>query len=186
VARPSYLDLTLRELCEQLEAETGPGGGSAAGVVSAMAAALITKAATHSVGSWPEADQAVEQADALAKRCVELARVDAEAYREALAALEEGEAIAAPLRRTTEVLLELAETAADVAALAARTAERGDGTLRSDAVSGAVLAAASSLVAEALIAVNLTVTDTDERLRRAHVLAEEAAASALRALKAGP
>ena len=41
-------------------------------------------------------------------------------------------------------------------------------------------------VAEALVAVNLTVTDSDARLHTAHSLAEDAAASALRALKAGP
>jgi formiminotetrahydrofolate cyclodeaminase len=181
----SYLDLTLGELCEQLATEAAPGGGSTAALVATMAAALTAKAA-RSAESWGEAPTVIARADSLGARCAELAKLDAEVFEEALAALETGEAVAAPLRRTTEVLLELAETAAEVAALAARTAERGGGTFRGDAASAAVLAAAATLAAEALVATNLTVTDSDARLRRAHSLAEDAAASALRALRAGP
>ena len=128
----------------------------------------------------------IARVDFLGARCAELAKLDAQVFEEALAALETGVGVAAPLRRTTDVLLELAETAAEVAALAARTAERGDARFRGDAASAAVLAAAATLTAEALVAVNLTVTDSDARLQTAHSLAEDAAASALRALKAGP
>jgi len=182
---PSYLDLTLRELCRQLATESAPGGGSAAGVAAAMAAGLTAKAARRSE-SWGEAPTVIARADALGVRCAELAQLDAEAFEQALAALEKGEAVAAPLRRTTDLLLELAETAADVAALAARTAEHCDGTFSGDAASGAVLAAAATLAAESLVSVNLTVTDSDARMRKAHSLAEDAAASALRALKVAP
>jgi methenyltetrahydrofolate cyclohydrolase len=181
----SYLDLTLRELCRQLAIESAPGGGSAAGLTAAMAAGLTAKAARRSE-SWQEAQTVIVRADALSARCAELAQLDGEAFEQALAALEKGEAVAAPLRRTTDLLLDLAETAADVAALAARTAERCDGRFSGDAASGAVLAAAAALAAESLVSVNLTVTDSDERLRKAHSLAEDAAASALRALRTGP
>ena len=47
-----------------------------------------------------------------------------------------------------------------------------------------MLAAAAALAAESLVSTNLTVTDSDERMRKAHALAEDAAAAALRALKA--
>jgi formiminotetrahydrofolate cyclodeaminase len=183
VTEPSYLDLTVRELCALLATQPSPGGGSAAGLVATMAAALIAKAAQHSE-AWGEAPTVIARADSLGERCAELARLDAEAFATALDALEKGEGVAGPLRRTTDVLLELAETAADVADLAARTAERCDGGFSGDAASGAVLAAAAALAAESLVSTNLTVTDSDERMRRAHTLAEDAAAAALRALKA--
>ena len=180
----SYLDLSLGELCKQLATEEAPGGGSAAGVAAVMAAALTAKAARRSE-SWGEAPTVIARVDFLGARCAELAELDAQVFEDALTALEIGEAVAAPLRRTTDVLLELAETAAEIAALAARTAERGGAGFRGDAASAAVLAAAATLAAEALVAVNLTVTGSDARLRTAHSLAEDAAASALRALKAG-
>ena len=180
----SYLDLTLRELTERLATQPSPGGGSAAGLVATMAASLTAKAARLSE-SWGEAPTVIARADALGARCAELARLDARAFAEALAALDGGESVFAPLRRTAELLLELAETAADLADLAARTAERCDGRHSGDAATGAVLAAAAALAAESLVSANLTVGDSDERMRRAHSLAEDAAAAALRALKAG-
>jgi formiminotetrahydrofolate cyclodeaminase len=182
----SYLDVPLGELCELLASDAAPGGGSAAAVAATMAASLTTKAARRSLDSWSEAPGVLAQARVLGARCADLARLDADAFRVALAALEEGEAVEVPLERAAAVLLELAETAADVAVLAARTAENGDGTFRGDAVSAAVLAAAATLAAEALVASNLTVTGSDARLTKAHSLAEEAAAASLRALAAGP
>jgi formiminotetrahydrofolate cyclodeaminase len=182
----SYLDLRVGELCERLAAEAAPGGGSAAAVAATMAASLTAKAARRSLGSWAEAAGVLAQSHVLGSRCAELARLDSEAFGVALAALEEGRAVEAPLQRAAAVLLELAETAADVAALAAQTAENGDGTFRGDAASAAVLAAAATLAAEALVAANLTVTESDARLAKAHSLAETAAAAALRALAAGP
>jgi formiminotetrahydrofolate cyclodeaminase len=182
----SYLDLPVGELCELLASETAPGGGSAAAVAATMAASLTIKAARRSLDSWTEAPGVLAQARALEARCAELARVDADAFAVALAALEKGEAVEAPLDRAASVLLDLAETAADIATLAARTAEKGDGTFRGDAASATVLAAAATLAAEALISGNLTVTRSDARLTKAHLLAEGAAAAALRALAAGP
>jgi methenyltetrahydrofolate cyclohydrolase len=182
----SYLDVSLAELCELLASETAPGGGTAAAVAATMAASLTAKAARRSLDSWAEASGVLAQATVLGARCAELARLDADAFGVALAALEQGEAVEVPLEHAAAVLLELAETAADVSVLAARTAENGDGTFRGDAASAAVLAAAATLAAEGLVAANLTVTGSDARLVRAHSLAEAAAAAALRALRAGP
>jgi formiminotetrahydrofolate cyclodeaminase len=182
----SYLELPLGELCDLLAADAAPGGGSAAAVAATMAASLTAKAARRSLDSWAEARGVLAQARVLGDRCAELARLDADVFGLALAALERSEAVELPLERAAGVLLELAETAADVAVLAARAAENGDGTFRGDAACGAVLAAAATLSAEALVAANLTVTKSDPRLAKAHALAEEAAAAALRALAAGP
>lgn len=121
------------------------------------------------------------QASALAARCAELAQRDAEAFGTALAALEEGVAVAAPLDRAAGVLLAIGEVASDVAVLAARTAEPGDGTFRGDAASAAVLAEAAARAAEALIAANLTVAEADDRLVRARALARLSSDAARRA-----
>ena len=80
----------------------------------------------------------------------------------------------------------LADTAADVAVLAALTAEFGDGTYRGDAAAAAILAEAGARAAAKLVAVNLTVTEDDERLRRAREAEEAARRAAARALDAGP
>jgi formiminotetrahydrofolate cyclodeaminase len=182
----AYLELRLEELCRRLASEGAPGAGSAAAVAGALAASLVAKAARRSVGSWPEASGVVAQAQALAARCAELAALDAEAFDEALAALDAGAGVEPPLLRAAGVLLQLGEVAADVAVLAARAAEHGEGTFRGDATSAAVLAEAAARAAETLVRGNLTVTPTDERLTRAHLLTETAAAATRRALDSGP
>ncbi len=183
---PSFLDARLGELCDRLASDSAPGGGSAAAVTATMAASLAAKAARRSVGSWPDAPGVLAQARVLASRCAELARLDAEAFAAALAALEERTAVEPPLARTAEVLLEVGEAAVDVGLLAAQTAELGDGAFRGDAVCAAVLAEAAARAAEALVAVNLTVSEGDDRLARARSHTEAAAAAARRALASGP
>ncbi len=178
--------MSVGELCERLAGERAPGAGSAAAVTGALAASLVAKAAKRSVGSWPDAAGVVAQARKLEARCAELARLDADAFEEALAALEANAGIDLPLARAVDVLLELCEAAADVALLASRTAEHGDGTFRCDAASAAVLAEGVARAAGALVRANLTVIASDPRLGRARSLAETAAESARRAVDAGP
>jgi len=84
------------------------------------------------------------------------------------------------------VPLAIAETAADVASLAALAAELGEGTFRGDAAAAAVLAHAGARAAAHLVAINLGIGEDDERLRRARLAEEAAAADAARALGAGP
>jgi formiminotetrahydrofolate cyclodeaminase len=182
----AYLQLRLDELCEQLASEAAPGAGSAAALTGAFAASLVAKAAKRSANSWSDAPGIAAQAHTLAARCAELARLDAEAFDAALAALKAGADVEAPLEWSIDVLLRLGEAAADVAVLAARTAERSEGTFRGDAASAAVLAEASARAAEALVQGNLTVTATDKRLARARDLTEAAADAARRALDSGP
>ena len=128
------LDLSLAELLERLGGEEpGLGGGPAAALAAAMGAALVAAAARGSRDSWPEAVGVAAQAAALETRCVELAQADAAAFAEAVAALDRGSEVEEPLREAVSVLLELGETAGDVAGLAALTAERCQGTFRGDA-----------------------------------------------------
>jgi formiminotetrahydrofolate cyclodeaminase len=112
---------------------------------------------------------------------VELAQADAAAFAEAVAALERGSEVEEPLREAVSVLLELGETAADVAGLAALTAERCEGRSRGDAAAAAQLATAATEVIATLVEVNLTVGVGDERLIQARRLVEAATRAARQA-----
>ena len=183
----AFPETTFGSLWERLaDPGAGPGGGSAAALAAGMAAALIAKAARQSVDSWPDAAGVAAQAGSFGTRCAELAESDSQAFAAALRALEDRAEVDTHLTRTVVVLLALGETAADVAELAARTAEHCDGVFRGDAVCAALLAEAAASAAAVLVAGNLTVTGEDERLRRARRLAETATAALRRALESGP
>jgi formiminotetrahydrofolate cyclodeaminase len=190
-----FLDLPLRAFVDGLAAEEpAPGGGSAAALAVAMAAALIAKVARASP-SWLERESAVAQAERLRQRTAPLAQADAEAYEEALAALNlpselepevRGMAIGEVLGRAVEVPLAIADAGADAAVLAAVAAERGTLDRRADAIAAALLASAGTQVAAHLVAVNLVVTPEDDRVRRARAVAEVASAAARSALHSTP
>jgi len=193
VSPSGYLDLRLRELLDRLAGETAaPGGGSAAALTVTAAAALVRMVGRRSRGSWAEAAGVAAQAKALQDRAEPLAEADAEAWAAALEALavvvegERDEELETKLARSAEVPLAIAETAADVASLAALAAELGEGTFRGDAAAAAVLAHAGARAAAHLVAINLGIGEDDERLRRARLAEEAAAADAARALGAGP
>jgi formiminotetrahydrofolate cyclodeaminase len=178
-----YLDLRLENFLELTASEPAPGAGSAAAVTIALAASLVTKVARASRGSWAEAGGVAAQACELLQRCPTLAREDAEAWRDALEALgrtpdaADGE-LARRLDRAADLPLAIAETGADVAGLALLAAERGEGSLRGEAVAAAVLAEAGVRAAAHLVVINLKAGADDERCARAG-RAERAAASAV-------
>jgi methenyltetrahydrofolate cyclohydrolase len=168
-------------LDELASASRLPGGGSVAALVVAMSAGLIAMAARASSEGWPDAEGIAVQAESLRKRAAPLAEADARAYGDALAAMkspsrapseQRDAAIATALAGAAAVPLEIAERAADAAALAATVANRGDQSVRGDAAAAAVLAAGAAQAAANLVAVNLTADDA--RLRRARVYAEDA------------
>ncbi len=68
----------------------------------------------------------------------------------------------------------IARTGADVAALAAEVATRGDASIRPDAVAACALAAGATEAAAHLVEVNLTVTEGDPWLDEARRLAQAA------------
>jgi formiminotetrahydrofolate cyclodeaminase len=157
-----------------------------------MAAGLVAKAARISQEGWAEASGVIVQADSLRRRVSPLAQTDADAYRKALETMrapaetdpERRDAeIAGALSDAADVPLEIAEVAADVAALGALVAERGNEALRAEAAAGAALAEASARIAALLVEINLAVAPEDERISRAKRLADEAAASARGALR---
>ena len=188
------LDLSVRELLEQVAARTpAPGAGSAAALVLGLAAGLASMAARFASGHWDGATHAVERADALRLQAEPLAGADADSYTWVLEAYRvprepdpavRAAAIAAALVAATAVPLEIAEIAAKVAGLAAEVAEHGNTNLRGDAAAGAVLAEASARVAAALVAINLSARPDDGRVARAAELVTAAAESSGRALRA--
>jgi formiminotetrahydrofolate cyclodeaminase len=150
-------NLTVKELLDVLALdEPGPAASTAAALAGAMGAALVEMAAQRSE-DWPEAKGIAAQAAARRARLTELAGTTADAYSEAVEALERREQVEAPLRRTVELLVALADSAGDVGELAAQAAERAEWAVRPDAVSAALLAEAAVAMAAQLVRVNLTV-----------------------------
>jgi formiminotetrahydrofolate cyclodeaminase len=186
-----YLDLRLGDFLERLgSGKPAPGSGSASALTVAFAAGLVVMVARHSADSWDESAGIAAQALALQARAAPLALADAHVWAQALEALEAARVDEAPTNDELEasldvsaaVPLEIAETAADTAALAALAAELGEGTYRADAAAAAVLAAAGARAAAHLVAVNLTIQEGDVRLVRVRESEQVAADAAARAL----
>ena len=184
----ALLDLRLREFLDEIAAEgKTPGGGSAAALVTAIAAGLLAKVARSSGDTWPEAAGIAAQAECLRDRVTPLAQEVAEQYEAALRARaetgeEQGErrdfALGRAYAKAAEPPLQIARAANDVAQLAIDVAEGGNPALRADAVTAALLAAAAASSASELVAVNLTASAGDPRVLEAAKLAEEAARAA--------
>jgi formiminotetrahydrofolate cyclodeaminase len=183
----ALLDRSLREFLDDVAARgRTPGGGSAAALVTALAAALLAKVARTST-AWPESKGVAAQAESLRDRAAPLAQADAEEYEAALRAREDdaGEAgerrdfaLGRAYARAAEPPLQIARAAADVAELAVVVARNGDPAFHADAVTAALLAAAAASSAAELVGVNLTASAGDERVREAGRLAESAARAA--------
>jgi methenyltetrahydrofolate cyclohydrolase len=186
MAGRDFLDLTVAEWLETLgAADPVPGAGSAAALTAAGAAALVAMTARLSE-EWPEAPGVVAQALALQKRLAELAQADAEVYAESLRALasrgagsdeRRDFALGRVLDRAAQAPLAIAETAYDVALLAANAVERVRLEVQPDAKAAASLAAAAASAAALLVEVNLTAGEDDPRARQARRAADAAAAA---------
>ena len=185
----SFLDEPVRGFLDQLAARTPtPGGGGAAAVTGAMAAGLVAMAARFSATRLPDAGELADQADELRRRLAQLAEEDARAYAAVLEALRlPRDASQREVQRQEALLgaalvpLEIAGIGARVALMAARLAETGNPNLRGDAVTGAVLAAASARSAASLVDINVRLGELDPDLsRRAAAFAGDAASSAER------
>lgn len=186
------LELRLGDFLDEIAtADPMPGSGFVAGFGVAMAAGLVSMAARLSRGHWAEASAVAAQAESLRGRAGLFAERNSRVYEHALATLRgngevgrvsRDEQIASALDEAAWVPLQIAEVAADVTALAASVAERGEASVRADAVAAALLAHASARAAATLVEVNLGTTPTDERLVRARDVAGTAGMALDRAL----
>jgi formiminotetrahydrofolate cyclodeaminase len=157
----SLLDMTVRELLDAAAERTpAPGGGGAAALATALAAALAGMAARFADGA--AAERGAERADALRAAVTPLADADAAAYRAYLAATRlprddprRADAIAAARRETIAVPARIVEVAGEVAELAADLARSGNPNLHGDATAAVHIAAAAATAAAELIAANV-------------------------------
>ena len=195
----SFLDQPVRGFLDQVAARTpAPGGGGAAALTGAMAAGLVAMAARFSARQLPSAGDLADQADKLRLMAAQLADMDARAYTTVLDVFgRRGDADQGWEAQRREALLaaamvplEIAGIGTRVARLAVRVAEDGNPNLRGDAVTGAVLAAASARSAACLVDINVGLGGLDPDLsRRAAQAAADASAAADQVLStegAGP
>lgn len=188
----SFLDLPFEELLSRTAAkEPAPGGGSVAAMTTAFAAALVAMAARFASAQMAEGPAMAERADALRHRAGRLAEEDAAAYGEVLAAYRlprepDGRGRAARVRatllRATEVPLQVAEVAAEVAGAGARLARDGNPNLAGDAVTAVLLADAAARSAAGLVHTNVEAGKLGDDLVRRVEAYVAAAAEAARAL----
>ena len=162
-------------------AESGPGpaGGSAAALRhdDGLRARPPRRARLSRLGGG---SGIAAQAAALGDRSLVFAEDDHLAYAHALEQLrapDRDATLGRALRRAAEIPLQISETAADVATLAALAARDGAATVRGDAWAAATLAEAASVAAARLVHVNLATHPDDELCTRADAAAEVAAAA---------
>jgi len=183
--RAGYLGMRVGEFLDQLAAgRPDPGGGSAAALVVALAAALCAMTAELSGRHLAEAPQLAVESRGLLRRAAPLAQADSDAYGDVLAARRapaqpagrpREEQVSAALTRASEVPLEVAELGDRLAALAADVADRGNPAVRGDALVAARLAAAAAQAAAALVRINLAgMPDDPAPARVAHLAAHAA------------
>jgi formiminotetrahydrofolate cyclodeaminase len=178
------LDLTVQGWLEELgDRGPAPGGGSAAALTAAMAAALVGMAARISAESWRDAPGVCAQTAALRVRLAGLAQADADHYGESLRMLEGAQEVpserrdrelAAALDRAAQTPLAIAETAGDVVTVAFQARERVEPKVQADVDAAAALAAAAALSAARLVEVNLSARRDDPRVAQARAAAEAA------------
>lgn len=176
-------DLSTRELIERLAtSDPVPGGGSAAALAGAMAAALVHMVVALSAGRATAADHEEELGEvgdaavAAQSDLLRLAELDAAAYAAVVAArrlpretdLERRARevqIAGATREATMAPLETVRRAADVLALAERLAPIGNRNAVSDAGVAALLAAAAMRGGALNVRINLPYLPADDELR---------------------
>lgn len=178
---------SLSTLLDGLEAAApSPAGGTAAAVVAAMAASLVVMAGRQSP-AWPDGAAVAADAERLRDRLLRLGAEDVQAFAAVLAAFRGSDAGAstAALVHASEVPLEIAECAADVATLAGRAAADGKRPLRPDAEAALILAEAAARAAALVVRVNATALPAEgDQTTKTRLLAAAVAAQA-RASAAG-
>jgi formiminotetrahydrofolate cyclodeaminase len=175
-AEVPFTEQTLGGVLERLAAPRPvPGGGAAAALAGALAAALVEMASPA-----PER----ERAAALRARLAALADEDAAGYSRVLEAgrlpaddpARPGQ-LREALSHAAEAPLGVVEAAAEVAASAAGVAAHGRPAVRGDAVTAVLLAEAAARAATGLVVINLEEEPEDPRLARARAGADAAEAA---------
>lgn len=128
--------------------EPVPGGGAAAALSGALAAALVQKVAALAQRRGRAVGEAVQRAETLRKKFLELGQADTEAYATVVEAQKSGgEALTKALIRAAGVPLEVAQKALALMDLAERILPLSPKAVRSDLACAARLAWAACLSA---------------------------------------
>ena len=162
-----FKEQQLQTFLDQLASKAStPGGGSAAAIMGAMGAALISMVANLTVGKkkYEDVDAEMqgflEQSEALRTRLTGMIQADVDVFDRVMAAYgmareteadkeQRSQAIQAALKEATDVPLACAQLCADVIELCRPVAEKGNLNVISDA-GVAVLAAHAALRSAAL------------------------------------
>jgi formiminotetrahydrofolate cyclodeaminase len=160
-------DQSLQQFLDELASKSAtPGGGSAAAIMGAMGAALVSMVGNLTIGKKnyemvePEMRAAIARAEELRSQATDLIRADIEAFDRVMAAYalprdtEEQKAarsaaIQEALKAATEVPLLCAALSMEIIALSQVVAEKGNRNVVSDA-GVAVMAAHAALKSAAL------------------------------------
>jgi formiminotetrahydrofolate cyclodeaminase len=160
-------DKPIQQFLDELASKAPtPGGGSAAAIMGAMGAALVSMMCNLTIGKKNyeavegEMKEALEQAESLRERLTDMVRADVEAFDRVMGAYglpkdtdeqkqARSQAIQEALKAATEVPLKCAKACAEVVRLSKTVAEKGNRNVVSDA-GVAVLAGYAGLRSAAL------------------------------------
>lgn len=178
-----FKDFTIHQyLADTASPSPVPGGGSAAALSAALAAALTEMVAALTVASKAFADVAAEmqslrdQAQVFRDKLVDYIQLDTDAYQRVIAAYQlpkgneeeksrRGEAIQAALRQAARVPLEVARISVEILTMAEQVVTRGNPSAVTDGTVAVLLARTAGLAALYNVRINLaSITD------RRHVL----------------
>ncbi len=160
-------DKPIQTFLDELASKSStPGGGSAAAIMGAMGAALVSMVCNLTIGKQNYLDveddmkDVLRRAEELRERLTDMVRADVEVFDRVMVAYglpketdlqktARSEAIQSALRAATEVPLNCARACSEAIALSQRVAEKGNRNVISDA-GVAVLAAYAALRSAAL------------------------------------
>lgn len=142
----AYVDQALGDLLDLVAEPTpAPGGGTVAAVTASLAAGLVAMAGAENA----------DDVAALRRRAAALADEDAAAYSAVVQARRAGVPVNDALMRATEVPLEIAATAAEIARCAAEVFLSGRLAVRGDVATALLLAEGATRSAAFLVEVNV-------------------------------
>jgi methenyltetrahydrofolate cyclohydrolase len=189
-AMAEFAVLPLNEIIESVAArEPTPGAGPTLAWTCALAAALVEMVSAITLRKEPESPTAIEarrdRGHALRMTALELADLDAAAYRDVLAVQRRrdepghSQRLRQALADAADPLVRIIDTAREVAELATGAVADARGAVRGEAITALVLAESVARGGVPLVELNLASDPQDPR--RAHV--REAAAAAADALE---
>jgi formiminotetrahydrofolate cyclodeaminase len=183
---PEFADLSLSEIVDAVASrDPTPGAGPALAWTCALAAGLVEMVSAVMLGKEPDAPEATaarrDRAHALRVTALSLADRDAAAYRGVLAVQrrrdEPGhpERLRQALADAADPLVEIVETAQEVAELATAAVADARGGVRGEALTALVLAASVARGGVPLVELNLAGDPQDPRRARVRQAAQEGA-----------